>query len=66
MPIHDVPTLPSALETLYGGQFTFSTESIKANYLVMPPIAPTKHHSFFRIHHIKWKHLDRLDACKHT
>ena len=33
-------------ESLYGGQFTLSTQLIKPNYLVIHP--PTQHHSFFR------------------
>ena len=36
----------SAFETLYGGQFTLSTQLIKSNHLVILP--PTQHHSFFR------------------
>ena len=32
--------------TLYGGQFTFSTQSLTLNYLPYTP--PTQHHSFFR------------------
>ena len=36
----------SASESLYGGLFTLSTQSIKPNYLVILP--PTQHHSFFR------------------
>ena len=36
----------SASESLYGGQFTLSTQLIKPNYLVILP--PTQHHSFFR------------------
>ena len=36
----------SAFESLYGGQFTLSTQLIKPNYLVILP--PTQHHSFFR------------------
>ena len=36
----------SAFESLYGGQFTLSTQLIKENYLVILP--PTQHHSFFR------------------
>ena len=36
----------SAFESLYGGQFTLSTQVIKPNYLVILP--PTQHHSFFR------------------
>ena len=36
----------SASESLYGGQFTLSTQLIKPNYLVMLP--PTQHNSFFR------------------
>ena len=38
----------SASESLYGGQFTLSTQFnlIKPNYLVILP--PTQHHSFFR------------------
>ena len=36
----------SASESLYGGQFTLSTQLIKTNYLVILP--PTQHHSFFR------------------
>ena len=36
----------SASESLYGGQFTLSTQLIKQNYLVILP--PTQHHSFFR------------------
>ena len=35
----------SAFESLYGGQFTLSTQLIKPNYLVILP--PTQHHSFF-------------------
>ena len=35
-----------ALETLYGGQFTLSTQLMKPNYPVILP--PTQHHSFFR------------------
>ena len=36
----------SASESLYGGQFTLSTQLIKPNYLVILPL--TQHHSFFR------------------
>ena len=36
----------SASESLYGGQFTLSTQLIKPNYLVILP--PTQHPSFFR------------------
>ena len=36
----------SAFASLYGGQFTLSTQLIKPNYLVTLP--PTQHHSFFR------------------
>ena len=36
----------SASESLYGGQFTLSTQLIKPNYLAILP--PTQHHSFFR------------------
>ena len=36
----------SAFESLYGGQFTLSTQLIERNYLVILP--PTQHHSFFR------------------
>ena len=36
----------SAPESLYGGQFTLSTQLIKPNYLTILP--PTQHHSFFR------------------
>ena len=36
----------SAFESLYGGQFTLSTQVIKPNYFVILP--PTQHHSFFR------------------
>ena len=36
----------SAFESLYGGQFTLSTQLIKPNYLVILP--PMQHHSFFR------------------
>ena len=36
----------SASKSLYGGQFTLSTQLIKPNYLVILP--PTQHHSFFR------------------
>ena len=36
----------SAFESLYGGQFTLSTQLIKPNYLVILP--PTQHYSFFR------------------
>ena len=36
----------SAFESLYGGQFTLSTQLIKPNYLVILP--PTRHHSFLR------------------
>ena len=36
----------SASESLYGGQFTLSTQLIKPNYLVILP--PTQRHSFFR------------------
>ena len=36
----------SAPESLYGGQFTLSTQLIKPNYLVILP--PTQHHSLFR------------------
>ena len=32
--------------TIYGGQFTLSTQFIKPNYLAILP--PTQHHSFFR------------------
>ena len=35
-----------AVESLYGGQFTLSTQLIKPNYLVILP--PMQHHSFFR------------------
>ena len=35
-----------ASESLYGGQFTLSTQLIKPNYLTIFP--PTQHHSFFR------------------
>ena len=34
------------LESLYGGQFTLSTQLIKPNYLVILP--PMQHYSFFR------------------
>ena len=36
----------SASESLYGGQFTLSTQLIKPNYPVIVPL--TQHHSFFR------------------
>ena len=36
----------SASESIYGGQFTLSTQLTKPNYLVILP--PTQHHSFFR------------------
>ena len=36
----------SASESLYGGQFTLSTQLLKPNYLVILP--RTQHHSFFR------------------
>ena len=36
----------SASQSLYGGQFTLSTQLIKPNYLVILP--PTQHHNFFR------------------
>ena len=36
----------SASESLYGGQFTLSTQLIKPNYLVILPL--TQHNSFFR------------------
>ena len=36
----------SAFESLYGGQFTLSTQLIKPNILVIVP--PTQHHSFCR------------------
>ena len=36
----------SASESLYGGQFTLSTQLIKPNYLVILPLTP--HNSFFR------------------
>ena len=36
----------SALENLYSGQFTLSTQLITPNYLVVPSL--TQHHSFFR------------------
>ena len=36
----------SASESLFGGQFTLSTQSIKPNYFVIFP--PVQHHSFFR------------------
>ena len=36
----------SAFESLYGGQFTLSTQLIKPNYPVILP--PTQHHSVFR------------------
>ena len=36
----------SASKSLYGGQFTLSTQFIKPNYLVILP--PTQRHSFFR------------------
>ena len=36
----------SASESLYGGQFTLSTQLIKPNYLVIFP--PMLHHTFFR------------------
>ena len=36
----------SAFESLYGGQFTLSTQLIKPYYLVILP--PTQHHSSFR------------------
>ena len=36
----------SASESLYGGQFTLSTQLIKPNYLAILP--PTQHHSFCR------------------
>ena len=36
----------SVSESLYGGQFTLSTQLIKPNYLVI--LSPTQHHSFFR------------------
>ena len=35
----------SAFESLYGDQFTLSTQLIKPHYLVILP--PTQHHSFF-------------------
>ena len=42
----------SASESLYGGQFTLSTQLIKPNYLVIVP--PTQQHSFFRnLPHLK-------------
>ena len=36
----------SAFDSLYGGQFTLSTQLIKPDYLVILP--PTQHHSFCR------------------
>ena len=36
----------SASQSLYGGQFTLSTQLIKPNCLVI--LSPTQHHSFFR------------------
>ena len=36
----------SASESIYGGQFTLSTQLIKPDYFVILP--PTQHHSFFR------------------
>ena len=36
----------SAFESLYGSQFTLSTQLIKPNYLAILP--PTQYHSFFR------------------
>ena len=36
----------SAFESVYGGQFTLSTQLIKPNYLVILP--PTQHRTFFR------------------
>ena len=35
-----------AFESLYGGQFTLSTQLIRPNFPVILP--PTQHHSFFR------------------
>ena len=35
----------SAFKSLYGGQFTLSTQLIKPNYLVILPLM--QHHSFF-------------------
>ena len=40
-----------SLETLYGGQFTSSTELIKPNYLVLTGLA----HSCFSLHLIGWE-----------
>ena len=40
-----------SLETLYGGQFTSSTELIKPNYLVLTGLA----HSYFSLHLIVWE-----------
>ena len=37
----------SALQILYGGQFTWSTQLLKPNYHVIPP-PPSRNHSFFR------------------
>ena len=44
----------SASESLYGGQFSFSTQLVTPAYLVILP--PTQHHSFFR-------NLPRLFIC---
>ena len=38
--------LTSAFESLYGGQFTLSTQLIKSNYFIILP--PTQHHIFSR------------------
>ena len=47
----------SASESLYGGQFTLSTQLMKPNYLVILP--PTQYHSFFR-------NLPPLKVCDAT
>ena len=41
-----LPVEMSALEILYGGQFTSSTQWIKQSYLSIPP--STQHHRLFR------------------
>ena len=42
----ELPLETSASKSLYGGQFTLSTQLIEPNYLVILP--PTQHHNFFR------------------
>ena len=55
----------SAFESLYGGQFTLSTQLIKQNYLLKNDHSSTfADHVKNTGHYIKWEHLDILASGK--